>query len=224
MKKKLLCTIIITTLVFTSCGKNNVDLSVKNQSVPEETTTSTEDTSVEEQSIITEELDDDLEVTSEEISSNDDTPVTVTMKMFSFNDESIEDYIISLQEENPDIEYSVYNDEYYNQVITKSERKEVLANFEDHDYIDSLFQDAFSDDSLKDVFTNMEYDDSYQNFSFYVNKEAYDANQFGASLMVGLTVSVLSDSYQAYNFIPPEERITNIKFIDADTNDEITTE
>lgn len=148
-----------------------------------------------------------------------DYETEIILAIMSFNNESAEDYVRKLQEQNPDKNYSVYNEDYYRTTIMESARKEVLKELSDKETVEDMFSDYYSNESYGGAIQNIEYDDSFQNFVFYVDKDKYKANSFAISIGIKISVIGVSDTYQAYNLIAPEERITNIKFVDAETGD-----
>ena len=77
----------------------------------------------------------------------------------------------------------------------------------------------YTNESMRDALISMDYDDDFQHFTFYVDKAKYEANELFCSIGIGLTVTALSDTYQVYNFIPPEDRITDIQIVDNETGE-----
>ena len=77
----------------------------------------------------------------------------------------------------------------------------------------------YTNESMGGALISMDYDDYFQHFTFYVDKAKYESNELFCSIGIGLTVTALSDTYQAYNFIPPEDRITDIQIVDNETGE-----
>ena len=206
MKKKAL--IILLSLALTGCGStNHVELTnptTEPASTSEETTSIETETSVESES--TSVVDDSEEV-------------EVILRILNFSDSSPEDYVADLQADNPDGTYSVYNDDYYSTTITEKDRKETLKSFKDDSLLNDTFNEMYTNESMGGALISMDYDDDFQHFTFYVDKAKYEANELFCSIGIGLTVTALSDTYQAYNFIPPEDRITDIQIVDNETGE-----
>lgn len=206
MKKKAL--IILLSLALTGCGStNHVELT---NPTTEPVSTSEETTSIE----------TEASVESEPTSVIDDSEkVEVILRIVNFEDSSAEEYVAGLQADNPDDTYSVYNDDYYSTTITEKDRKEALKSFKDDSLLNDTFNEMYTNESMGGALISMDYDDDFQHFTFYVDKAKYEANELFCSIGIGLTVTALSDTYQAYNFIPPEDRITDIQIVDNETGE-----
>jgi uncharacterized protein YceK len=146
-----------------------------------------------------------------------DKDVDIILSMYTFDDTDINTYVEQLKADNPDDTYEVYDDSHYKITIKDSERKKSLEDFENKATIDKTFQDIFSDDQYGGAFLKMDYDDLFKNVTFYADKSAYDSA--GISVVFGpLVISgMFSDSVQAYNLIPPEERSCTVKIVDNET-------
>ena len=203
MKKKAL--IILLSLALTGCGStNHAELS---NPTAEPASTSKKTTSIE----------TETSVENESTSVVDDSEeVEVILRILNFEDSSTEEYVAGLQSDNPDGNYSVYNDDYYSTIITE---KEALKSFKDDSLLNDTFNEMYTNESMRDALISMDYDDDFQHFTFYVDKAKYEANELFCSIGIGLTVTALSDTYQVYNFIPPEDRITDIQIVDNETGE-----
>lgn len=215
MKKKLLSLLLATTVILAGCGNktNTVDLTAEPQL----------ETEVESQSSEVQ-LEETTETLPSDVKDDNEEKVDIALRMMSFNGESIEEYIKFLEGENPGNQYSVYNDEYYMETISESERKEGLEEWKKKSTIDDSFKEIFTDEQYGGAFINMDYDDSFQNFKFYVDKDKYKENEFACTLGVGIVATAISDTYQAYNLVLPEDRITEVQIIDNETKEVLETE
>lgn len=168
----------------------------------------------------------DTSTTTSDVQTEEDNSkeTEIILYMLSFGGETVEEYIENLKAENPDKTYSVYNEEYYITTIKESERLEALKSWKDKSVIDESFADIFTAEQYAGAFLSMDYDDSFQHFTFYVDKEKYQANEFACALGIGIIVNVFSDTYQAYSLIAPEDRITEVQIIDNATGDILNTE
>lgn len=203
--KKLITIIITCVLFFTACSSNTntVDLTDEPSTVSTENINkSTNDEKIEEKF-----FDNDVDIILAMYAASEDT--------------TIEDYVAELKESDPDGVYSIYNEDYYIQTIKESERKAMLDEIMSADYLNSAFQEIFSDEEYNGAFVKMEYDDLFQNVSFYVDREAYDNAGLLAVFGPFLLTGIYSDSIQAYNLIPVESRTVTMLIIDNDTNEVI---
>lgn len=197
---------LITCVLVTLCGcgtqKNSVDLSGRENEKEE---------NIKKESVKTE------SITENENEESDENEVEVIIKMLDISGESIDEFIENYKTENPGTECYAYNDEYYAIKIKESERKEMLKNLEDKDYMEKSLQEYFS--SVEGVFVSMDWDDSMENLSFYVNKEEYEKNKILSGISIGLIVYSMSEIYQAYSLVPIEDRKCTYKIIDNETKD-----
>lgn len=202
MKKKILVITLSAAMLLAGCGGTST--------TPPETASSQPPASMTEESSVAVSEETSLEDESEE--------VEVILYAFLVN-QTIDEYIQHLEEENPDAQYSVYNDEYYVSVIRESDRKDFLKKCEDESFLTEEFKALFSDESYGGAFVDIEYDDQLQHFSLYVDKEKYEENKFACGFGAGLTITAISDRYQAYHLTMPEDRITEVKIIDDATKE-----
>ena len=152
----------------------------------------------------------------------EDFEVDIVLSMLAMDGKTIDEYVQDLQKENPDNKYSVYDDTHYTLTIYESSRLEALSQLTAKEEIDNSFKEIFADEQFAGTFIRMDYDESFQNFKFYVDKEKYKENAFICNLGVGLVCTMISDTVQAYNLIPIENRITEIQYIDNETGEIIT--
>lgn len=213
MKKKLIATLLLSTTLLCGCNDtNHVDLSTT--STPESTIVSAESEA--------DTTDIQTAITSTEstvVSEENSQPVDIIFGMMSLNGETAEEYVAKLQSDDPDGTYAVYDESHYTMTISESERQEYLATLNQESIMNEAFKAAFSEAPYCDVFVSMEYDDAFQHFSFYVNKDAFEENYFICKLAPSLMTSSISDRYQAYNLIPPADRVMEIEFIDNATGE-----
>lgn len=148
-----------------------------------------------------------------------DKDVDIILSMYSFDDTDINDFVEQQKISDPDGNYAVYDDSHYTYTIKESKRKELVENFKNEDYIDDAFKEVFTDEQYNNAFLSMDYDDMFRNVTFYVDKNAYD--NAGIAVVLGpLFISgFFSDSAQAYNLVPPEERSCTVKIVDNDTKE-----
>lgn len=150
-----------------------------------------------------------------------DKDVDIVLSMYAVDDTTIDEYIAGLQEENPNVIYSVYDENHYIQTIKESERQKMIEELKSEEYIETTFKEIFSDEQYCGAFVSMEYDDLFQNITFYADKNAYDsagiAVVFGPIFVGGL----FGDIVQAYNLIPIEERTVTILILDNETGEVI---
>lgn len=203
--KKLIIVLFACILTFTACSSKTNSVDLTEQSATEEK----KDNLIVEDNIKQEEkmFDKDVDIVLAMYAASEDT--------------TIEDYIAELKEFDPDGVYSIYNEDYYIQTIKESERKAMLDEIMSADYLNSAFQEIFSDEEYNGAFVKMEYDELFQNVSFYVDREAYDNAGLLAVFGPFLLTGIYSDSIQAYNLIPVESRTVTMLIIDNDTNEVI---
>lgn len=200
--KKIIALLFCTTILLAGCGSSNktVDL------------TTTPDTEK-----IAEFQKEDTET---EIPKSIDSNVDVILTMMSFDDsQTIDDYIVELQKSNPDSIYSVYDDSHYVMTIKDSERKAALEQFKDKSYIETTFQEIFNDEQYNGAFVSMDYDDNFENVTFYADKEKYNNAGLAVSFGPVITSGMFSDLIQAYNLIDVNNRTCHVQIIDNDTKE-----
>lgn len=155
---------------------------------------------------------------SNDIEENTET-VSVILTMFSLdNTESIENYVSKLKEENNSDSYTVYDETHYSLTMTEAERLEALEKYNSGELIEESFNEIFSDEQYNSAFTKMDYDNLFQNITFYADKEKYDSAGIAVTLGPIFIGSMYSDIIQAYNLIPIKERTCTIKILDNETN------
>ena len=201
MSKKIVCALLLLCVLIFGCSKktNTVDL-----------------TNTLEKEVNSDEIDS--ETTGYNIRVLDKN-IEVILSMYSFDETTIEEYVAGLQEKNPDEVYSIYDESHYIHKIKESERKEIIKEFKSEEYIETAFQEIFADEQYGGAFISMEYDELFQNITFYVDKVAYDSA--GIAVIFGPIVigGLYSDIVQAYNLIPVEERKVTVLIIDKQTGD-----
>ncbi len=205
MKTKLLL-LLLTSIFIIGCGSQDYE--------------PTKEPNLDEIEINTDENIEKKLITNDEELSKEDLSyeVDIILQAYMFDNNGIDAYVEQLKADNPNKKFSVYNDEYYIMTITEEERLEQLKNIHNNN-INELFSDLITDEQYSGAFIDFKYDDSLQNFEIYVNKEIYEKNIFICSLGSALIINTISDSYQAYNLIQPEDRITNIVIIDNQTKE-----
>lgn len=151
-----------------------------------------------------------------------DKDVEIILSMVSFdNSQTIEDYVANLQKENPDSVFAVYDDSHYIQTIKESKRKETVELMKTEEEISASFQEFFSDEQYKGAFISMEYDDLFQNITFYADKTAYESIGLFAVFGPVLVSSIWGDMVQAYNLVPVGERYVTVQIVDKQTGEVI---
>ena len=200
MLKKMFVLITLATIIFSGCGKKTVDLT----EVPEKQET---EASVTETEVVREEekfFDKDVEI---------------ILTAWILGEETIEEYVESLRTQNPDGIFEVYDENHYSTVIKESERKEMLKTITDEESISAAFQDLFNAEETNGAYLSFEYDAKMENITFYVDKVKYDELGLFNFLVPYLTGAALSDSVQAYNLVPVEERKCKLMIIDNETKE-----
>lgn len=197
MKKRLFSILVLICLLITACSSKNtkVDLSDTGKSNVEK--------------------EQETEVNQVLF----DKEVDIILYRLSYDNSSIEDYVAELQKEEPNEIYSVYDDNHYIQTIMESERRDIVEEMRNDEYIAGLFKDVFSGEQYGGAFSSMEYDELLQNITFYADKDAYQAAGMSASYGTVIVAMMYSDTVQAYNLIPVDERIYSVVIIDEDTGE-----
>lgn len=208
MKKKIEGAIaLFLSLLIVGCGStNHIDLQDSSDKPIEVETTNEEE--IEESKV-----EENVKAKEEQ----EENETEIVLKIISTY--SAEEYVQKLQNEDPEGYYAVYNDDFYCTRISESERRANLETFTDTEFMESILSEIYTDEVLADAIKSMDYDDNYQHFTFYVDKEKYESNEFIVSLGVGITISAISDAYQAYNLILPDDRITEVTYVDAETRE-----
>lgn len=198
-----------------------VDTSVVNEEVTDMSSESADEVTIEDSEEIEAEIvEEPIEAIEEDYS--DKEPVTIVLSMYTLTSgQTIEEYIADLEERNPGSKYEVYDEKHYSQEISYSDYIKAKEMFAEKTEIDAEIQKYFSDEQFDGAFISTEYDDLFQNITVYVDREKFDNNRFACYLGSLFFLSVYSDLCQAYNDIPPEERVGDIKYIDYETNEEI---
>lgn len=201
MKRKLfILSVIVSTILF-GCGKTKtVEFSNSSEKLN----------------------DENIENIVEEYESTVDYEVSVILTMYSFDEsETIDEYVIKMNKENNSNSFSVYDENHYLFNITESERKEVLVQYNSGEFIEESFNEIFTDEQYNSSFIKMDYDELFQNVTFYADKGNYESA--GLSVVIGpvLISNIYSDIIQGYNLIPLEERKCTVKVVDNETNEVI---
>lgn len=201
MKKPIIALLTIITLLVPGCSSSNQADSTNNTNVTNQ--------SVEDEQIVTPAPDD---------------PVEIILSMYSFEDGmTIEKYIEDLQVNNPDVEYSVYDDSHYIMTVTESERKMVLSDSLKEENMDTVFDEMFSQEIYCNAFLDMDYDELFQNVTLFVDKALYEQSQTSSlgfsQLGILMFIGLYSDLIQGYSLIPIEDRTCTYQIIDNDTKE-----
>lgn len=156
----------------------------------------------------------------EEETSEKDYEVEIIQTMISLNTNiGIEEYIESLKQSNNERNYTVYDDTHYSYTIMESERIEYLKNLIDNKELETAFNEIFTAEEYKGAFLSMDYNNNFTEVNFYIDKQKYDSIGKFSNVMPILTSSLVSDTVQAYNLIPIEERGCIVKIIDNETKE-----
>lgn len=156
----------------------------------------------------------------EEETSEKDYEVEIIQTMISLNANiSIEEYIESLTLSNNERNYTVYDDTHYSYTIMESERIEYLKNLIDNKELETAFNEIFTAEEYNGAFLSMDYNNNFTEVNFYIDKQKYDSIGKFANVVPILTSSLVSDTVQAYNLIPIEERGCTVKIIDNETKE-----
>ena len=144
----------------------------------------------------------------------------VTDKSYSNANEYV-DYLNSSNTEG--IEYSVYenDDMYYSKTITEKARQECLETV-DKNHLEKSFDNLLESDYTSGALTSAEVkDDKMQEVVFYADSSIY-AKEGVEDVVNELTAMFylnISDMYQAYNLVKPEDRVYTFTIVDKDSND-----
>ena len=103
----------------------------------------------------------------------------------------------------------------------KMVEKEVLVQYNSGEFIEESFNEIFTDEQYNSSFIKMDYDELFQNVTFYADKDNYESA--GLTVVIGpvLISNIYSDIIQGYNLIPLEERKCTVKVVDNETNEVI---
>jgi len=210
MRMKFIGLLLSTVLLLTACGSDGYEPIRNPNWVPPE---HKEENTVAEENTVSEEIP----IESEEIIQQDlNYDVEVILKAYIFDNNGIDSYIEQLKTDNPEGKYAIYNDEYYISTITESERLEFINGLLENN-MDEILNSLIQNEQYAGAFIKIEYDEELQNFKVYVDKDVYEQNAFVYLFGSSLTLKTISDTFQAYNFIAPEDRVINITYIDNET-------
>lgn len=217
MRKKLaLLLIIISAFVFGCGGTKTIEFNNSSEEYVDTKTYSNENIDNKQNQSV-ENLEDEINNTGE-----DDEEVSVILSMISFDDsETIEDYVVKMNEENGSDSFAVYDENHYSLTIKESERQEVLRQYNSGEFIEESFNEIFSDEQYNSAFTKMDYDELFQNVTFYADKEKYDSAGLAVFFGPVFISYAYSDIIQAYSLIPVDERACTVKIVDDETNEVI---
>lgn len=149
-----------------------------------------------------------------------DKEVEVIMPMLSFDEEeTIEEYVKKLQEQNPDQKYSIYNDEYYSHVLKNSERREMVEQMLSKEFVEETFKDIFESEEYNGAFLKIEYDELFKEVTIFADKAKYESGGLMMYLGPVLSTSLYSQSVQAYSLVPVEKREFRLVIIDESSGE-----
>ena len=213
MKRRIFSLMMVFSLLFTGCASttNRVDLIESSVDLVETPIFFGETANQESEAMESQ----DVESVTLPLFDKD---VSVILSMYGFNESTtVEDYIDNLRKANPEEVYAVYDDSHYIHTLKESARKAMVEEFKSEEYIKSAFQEIFSDEQYGGAFVSMEYDELFQDITFYADQKAYSSAGLFAVLGPVLIGSAFSDIVQGYNLVPLEERSVTIKVIDEQT-------
>ena len=201
--KKILLLLILAFVFVNGCGNKRTVEFQENISITDNTV-----------------IEDTVMENERENSTTEEKKVTIIMSMFSFDEnETIDEYVQKLNIENNTDSYSVYDNNHYSFMISESERRELLEQYNSGAFIENSFNDIFTDEQYNSAFVKMDYDEMFQNITFFANKENYDNG--GIAVIFGPTVisAIYSDIIQAYSLVPIDERKCTVKVVNNETNE-----
>lgn len=210
--KKLTISLLIGTMILALCACSN-NTTADNNSDQNKSTTETvqvpQETS--EASAPTESVETEAPA--------EDYDVTIYLPFVDMNYNDVQAYVDAMNKEEPDKQYKVYNDSYYSTIIKESERQKALKDLFGKSEIEETLGGIVNNPDYNNAFTSYEYDDELQNFVYYAQKDAFEEDKLNCSLALGYSAFLLSQMYQAYNLVKPEDIVTNLEVKDVDTGD-----
>ena len=140
---------------------------------------------------------------------SDDDPVEIYMPIMDFADAGAETYIADLQAENPDKEYRYYDENYYIEIVTEGERKEMLEELKD---AKKFFADAFEDE-YEGLIIGAELNAGMNKLTLQLNRSVYEATPL-SGLVILFGGGMYVQYVQAFAQVPMEEREARLVCID----------
>ncbi len=206
--KKLTITLLISSMILSLCACGNSSNTAATSNNPKTATESQAPTISNETATETESQETEIDLNKE---------VTVYLPFVDMSYDNIQSYVDAMNQKEPDKQYKVYNDSYYSTVIKESERQENLKTLFDKSEIEKTLGEIVNNSDYNNAFTSYEYDDELQNFVYYAKKDAFEEDKLNCSLALGYSAFLLSQMYQAYNLVMPEDMVTNLVVKDVDT-------
>lgn len=206
--KKLTITLLISSMILSLCACGNSSNTAATSDNPKTATESQAPTISNETATETESQETEIDLNKE---------VTVYLPFVDMSYDNIQSYVDAMNQKEPDKQYKVYNDSYYSTVIKESERQENLKTLFDKSEIEKTLGEIVNNSDYNNAFTSYEYDDELQNFVYYAKKDAFEEDKLNCSLALGYSAFLLSQMYQAYNLVMPEDMVTNLVVKDVDT-------
>lgn len=210
--KKLTISLLIGTMVLSLCACGNNTAADNNS---DQNKSTTEVVQVPQESSEASSLTKSAETEA----PAEDYDVTIYLPFVDMNYDDVQAYVDAMNKEEPDKQYQVYNDSYYSTVIKESERQEALKSLFAKSEIEKTLGEIVNNSDYNNAFTSFEYDDKLQNFVYYAKKDAFEEDKLNCSLALGYSAFLLSQMYQAYNLVKPEDIVTNLEVKDVDTGD-----
>lgn len=144
----------------------------------------------------------------------------ILLGIFNFDELPIEEYLEQYKKDYPYyLDVKVYDDEYLVATMHETDRLLTIKEFKNN--IDSTISSILSEDLYKDVFTEVEVDELYQNVKISANKKKYDKTLTPVSSVV--TFGIISDTIQGLNLISPDKRQFNLIIVDNSNGDVLYT-
>lgn len=206
MKKLLFAMILLIFLC--GCSQNNT-VEFNNSEV------STEELAAEPQT-----ENNIVQTEHEEETSEKDYEVEIIQLMITTDENmTIEKFVESLNQSENTIKYYVYDDTHYSHTIKESQRKEYITTLIDNKEVENAFSELFTAQEYNGAFLSMEYDNNFSDVKFYVDRTKYDSLGMFINIIPVMTSALVSDTVQAYNLVPIEERGCTVKIIDNETKE-----
>jgi len=136
----------------------------------------------------------------------------VYLAMLSYN-QTIDDFVIKLNEKDSDFNASVYDDKHYSVIMLESERKSTVDALKKTG-IDENLEKLISNEKYEGIFTHYEYTKDLKSITLYSNSAEGGMKFVEAALNAG----VLSDAYQALSLVPIDRRKYDFKIVDNTGN------
>lgn len=223
--KKILTLTIVLSLLLTACGSAP---ETPSESAPEQI----EQISEQEESI--EETPEVIEPTTEQETVVESEPIIeevgldsevkiILSAIITDPNQTIDEYVANLKEDNPDDIYEIYDDSHYALVITEKERREqieIIFSEVAYEKLITQYNNFLSENELSTFVSKFDLKDDYSEVKIYVqNLDKMGLGGFAFYLGSEFYWGLVLDSIYAYQLVDINERNNNIIFINNDTKE-----